>query len=660
MVADQLGRPFNKIDIQSSYFELGLTSHQLLRLAQEIRSTIDDGFSPASFFEYPTISSLISHLAKNYATIIDHLAIRNTNYPISELESENALITDNRASLPKKGFSNSDSTEGKISPIVFHNQTDRYKPFPLSDIQESFLSGRKLSSGGGVGCHIYLEMEMKDLSIYRLDMAWKRLVDYHEMLRAVILPNGQQKILKQTPPYEFRVIDLRLKSKMDQLEYLERLRERMSHKVYELDQWPLFEIRISNCPDKTIVHFSIDELIVDAFSLEMLFQQWWQLYKQPDFKFDKLKISFRDYILAIKKFEDSREYNNDLEFWLKKLENMPQGPQLPLKIKFDNPANPKNHLRIRLKGTLAKKEWTFLKKKVEALNVSPSVLLFNVFTEVLRHWCIEKTFSVIFTFFNRLIHPQLDQILGPFISTNIFVVGNRGECDFQRLMQDTQKVLFHDLGHSSVSGIRVLRELKKRRKISKSVSLPVVFTSLLGQKRPDGEESFLEKVSFSVTQTPQVYLDHQIYEYNGELRFSWDIAKNYYAPGVIDKLFSDYCRSLRILASNFDQWITEIWKPDVRRIRFLKKNSLKEENVNSIDRLPANLFSKAVLEDLKLEFYPNDRFKSFPLTDQQQAYAFGRSKYSANVSSQAYMCFEAENLKVKRLEKSVAKSNTSS
>ncbi len=635
LVADQLGKPIHKIDTQTGLFDMGLTSHHLLKVTQEIKNKIHNDFSPTSFFEYPTLSDLTSHLVNTYSSAVNRLQITKKKYQIRETNVKEI---------------DADSS-GKTLSII-RNQADRYKPFPLTDIQESFLSGRKLGSGGGVGCHVYFEIEFSGIDIYRLKKVWNRLIEYHEMLRAVISSNGQQKILKDTLPYEFKVIDLRRKSNSDQCKYLEKLRTKMSHKVYQPDQWPFFGIRISMCSDKQILHFSIDTMIADGFSLQMLFQQWQRAYQDPEWELPKINISFRDYTLAVKKFEDSTYYKKDLDYWVKKLENMPSGPLFPLKTRLDRPINDEKYTGIRLEGTLVKEEWQVLKKCGERLNVSPTVLLLNTFTEVLRVYCGQETFSVILTFFNRLLDPQLDRVLGPFISTNIFVAEEKEDRRFQETIQHNQKILFENLSHNYASGIRVLRELKKRRKISKTLSLPVVFTSLLGhEEKDDVGKRFLEKVSFSAAQTPQVYLDHQVREDKGALKFNWDVARGYYEPGLMDQIFSNYCRVLRMLATDFDRWKMEQWSSIVKKPPFLRRASLNEENGATSHKVPIDLLNKkAVEKDLQFKLFPDERFNTFPLTDQQQAYAFGRTKYGSKISIQLYMSFEVEGLDIIRLE----------
>ena len=54
-----------------------------------------------------------------------------------------------------------------------------------------------------------MELECVDVDLERLNLAWQRLIDRHDMLRAIVLPEGQQQVLERVPPYQIEVLDLR-------------------------------------------------------------------------------------------------------------------------------------------------------------------------------------------------------------------------------------------------------------------------------------------------------------------------------------------------------------------------------------------------------------------------------------------------------------------
>ncbi|MDD5271557.1 MAG: beta-ketoacyl synthase N-terminal-like domain-containing protein [Methylovulum sp.] len=502
-------------------------------------------------------------------------------------------------------------TDGQLLPVLKSDPAQRYQPFPLSDIQQAFLLGRKLGHADSqVGCHIYLEIDFAALDIYRLNQSWNRLLAYHDMLRAVFA-DGQQCVLAQIPHYLFKVIDLRRQGTQAQTDALDRLRLKMSHQVYQPEIWPLFEIRISLSQTGYRLHFSIDELIADATSVELLFQQWQQLYEQPETTLPNLELSFRDYMLAMQAFASSPRYRQDLGYWLDKLAVLPAGPQLPMTTR-------QSAERVRLAQTVAAPQWQTLKARASLLKVSPTALLLAVFSLILQSRSETPCFTLILTLFNRWgLHPQIGQVFAPFISTTLFAVEDSGGCSFEAFIGQIQANLFADLDHSSVSGIQALRELKHSKCLTDTPPLPVVFTSLLGTQSGRGSQSFLEQVGYCVTQTPQVLLDHQLYEQDGELRLSWDVANAYFPNTSMESLFADYGRLLAYLANAHVKW---------------------HEPIADLIRLA-----------LPFRACPSKQ-RVFALTDQQQAYAFAKSTYGAGISSQFYSCFEIEQLDVPRLQ----------
>jgi hypothetical protein len=128
-------------------------------------------------------------------------------------------------------------------PQLIPAPAERYQPFPLNDIQQAYWLGRGRNFEiGNVSTHVYLEIDGQDLDLQRLNLAWRQVIERHDMLRAIVQTNGQQKILEIVPPYEMAILDLRWSREEAIALQLATLRQRMSHQVRKPDQWPLFEI----------------------------------------------------------------------------------------------------------------------------------------------------------------------------------------------------------------------------------------------------------------------------------------------------------------------------------------------------------------------------------------------------------------------------------
>ncbi len=103
-----------------------------------------------------------------------------------------------------------------------------------------------------------------------------------------------------------------------------------------------------------------------------------------------------------------------------------------------------------------------------------------------------------------------------------------------------QQRLWEDLEHRDVSAMWVLRELARHG--PNGAAMPVVFTSALGvgdEVTDHRSQTFPERV-WGVSQTPQVWLDHQVMEHDGGLLLTWDAVAAVFRPGVLDAMFAAY------------------------------------------------------------------------------------------------------------------------
>ena len=90
-----------------------------------------------------------------------------------------------------------------------------------------------------------------DLDLVRVDRAFTRLVEHHEMLRAVLLPDGRQQVLAQTPPVVVPVLDLRHLVGGEQDRAVQQIRQHLDHQLVPLDRWPAFAL-VATLLDETV------------------------------------------------------------------------------------------------------------------------------------------------------------------------------------------------------------------------------------------------------------------------------------------------------------------------------------------------------------------------------------------------------------------------
>ncbi|BAU16014.1 amino acid adenylation domain-containing protein (plasmid) [Leptolyngbya sp. NIES-3755] len=447
-----------------------------------------------------------------------------------------------------------------IYPILPRIQSDpeqRYQPFPLNDIQEAYWIGRTRSfEMGNIAAHVYAEFDSSNLDLQRLNCAFQQLVVHHDTLRTIVLPDGQQQVLASVPPYEIHEWDLRGKSPDAVTTELAAIRQQLSHRVRQPDTYPLFEVSAARLDEQQIRLFlSFDNLLVDAASLALLLKQWQQLY-QKDTALPKLDLTFRDYVLALKTLEASEVYQRSLTYWQARIPQLPPAPELPLAI---SPTAIDAPRFVRRTATLPPEIWQQLKQRAVQAGLTASGILLAAYADVLATWSKTRHFTINLTTFNRLpLHPQVNDLVGDFTSLTLLAVDYRRSAPFQQRAQQLQHQLWQDLEHSAVSGVRVLRELSRAQAGSGRITMPVVFTSLLANPQMQDETAFatewLGKFVYSIAQTPQVWLDHQVYEEKGTLVFNWDAVEELFPDGMVDAMLTAYCRLLEDLATCDQPW----------------------------------------------------------------------------------------------------------
>lgn len=435
----------------------------------------------------------------------------------------------------------------------------RFDPFPLTEIQQAYWVGRSMAYElGDISIHAYIELDCQDLDWERLEHAWNRMIDRHDMLRAIILPDGQQQVLKSVPAYKFQKIDLCGSTPEGQAIELSNLREQLSHQVSPVDRWPAFDIRLAFWDHHlSRLFISMDLLHCDGGSLMLLIDEWIQCYQDPNKHFSPLELTYRDYVLAGTGLKESSIYQRAQEYWQKHVQSLPPMPDLPTM------QSPTGLTRTRFKHRSAQLEaetWKKLKFQAAQKGLTPSSVLLAAYSEVLAAWSKNPNFTVNVTLFNRLpLHPDINKIVGDFTSMILLESCNAALEPFEIRARKLQQQLWSDLEHRIVSGVQALRDLARLQGTSTSALMPVVFTSLLdlgsqGFRPPVVTLSQIGKVVYSVTQTPQVWLDHQVLEEDGALILNWDSVEEIFPPGLLDDMFTAYCELVQKLASDGDAW----------------------------------------------------------------------------------------------------------
>ncbi len=525
--SDVLGRAALTRD--ADFFTLGGHSLMATRITARLRETLGVDLPLAEFFAAPTVAEQATRLDSLGAT---SLTPGLTGDPVSGpvgTAPEDALV-------PDPGH--------------------WYDPFPLTDIQQAYWLGRQdRFELGNVASHVYLEMALADEDPARLEAAWNRLVRRHPMLRAVVDEDGRQRVLETVPDYAFPHTDLSDLSAPALDTALTDIRDTLSHRTVSGATWPLFAIQVSHLPGgHRRLHFSIDALIADAWSLSLLFDEWNALVTAPDTDLPPLAVTFRDVVVADLANRQGPTRTKALAYWRERAATLPPAPQLPLACAPRSLANPRF---VPWFSHLEPTAWARLQRRARARGITPSVALMTAFADVLATWSATPAFTLNLTLFQRPGgHPDVARVVGDFTTLTLLEVDGDSHARFVDRARTLQARLWHDLDHRAVSGVEVMREIGRAQGNPTAARMPIVFTSTLPL---EGAHDTTRLVPFgtldhAITQTPQVWMDCGAREHGGALIFGWNAVADLFPDGVLDAMFAVFRERVALLADDDGTW----------------------------------------------------------------------------------------------------------
>jgi pyochelin synthetase len=433
----------------------------------------------------------------------------------------------------------------------------RHEPFPLTDIQHAYWVGRTSAVElGGVSTHYYFELERAGLDPDRLAQSLRLVIARHDMLRAIIEADGRQRVLAHVPDFQIPVSDLRDLPPAQRSAELAAIRADLGHRAPQADTWPLLEVRVSLLPDDLVrLHLSVNLLVADAFSLALIFEDWRRYYVEPGISLGPLPLSYRDYVLANEQLRAGSRYRRAKDYWAERAGRLPPAPALPMARR---PADLAVTEFTGRSARLGNERWVCLKRVAAERGLTPSAVLMTAFADVLRAWSGQRHFTLNLTLFDRPpLHPRLGDIVGDFTSLTMLEVD--GDCaeTFAGRAAALQRQLMRDLEHSAYSGVRVLRDRARQAGGSQGAAMPVVFTSALAlskNENPALGRQFFGEFRYSISQTPQIWLDHQVSEERGQLLLNWDSVEALFPSKMLDDMFGTYCTLLDQLACDSFTW----------------------------------------------------------------------------------------------------------
>lgn len=424
--------------------------------------------------------------------------------------------------------------------------SDMSKPFALTPVQQAYWMGRQEDQPlGGNSCQVYMEFQGADLCPERLVLACNRLIERHPMLRAQFTDQGEQHVPANLRTFKLSVDDLRTHSAEQIAVRLNQHRDDYSHYCADINEgWPL-RVALSRLPGKSSrLHLNLDLLVADVLSISILLRDLAYYYQHDAPDLAPFTANFSQY-LQRHELESDKRQRTAQDYWKQRLPFLPGAPTLPLAQQPEKLTKP----RFTRRDYLVKNpQLAALENKAKKQGVTLATVFLTLYCEVLARWSENKHFLLNIPLFNRHeLVPSVSDMVADFTSLLLLEVDFRRPASFTERLQQLQSQLHRDITHADYSGVEVLRDLA-RADGTATRSAPVVFALNLGKPFVHDEaEKTLGQLGWMISQTPQVWIDHQSYPTREGLILNWDSVDALFPAGMVSALFNSWLARLHLL-----------------------------------------------------------------------------------------------------------------
>ncbi|MBT2541467.1 amino acid adenylation domain-containing protein [Streptomyces sp. ISL-44] len=413
--------------------------------------------------------------------------------------------------------------------------------FPLTTLQRAYLLGRSgIFEIGDVASHVYHEIE-GFWDVDRLEKALAAVIDAHSALRSRFCADDRQITENSWSRLRIPRLDLRSKSPEEQSRIRGELREERSHRVLPADRAPLLAVEVTVlADDRMVLHVSHDGLVMDGISMFLFFRAWWREYQGAGSGALE-ELPYEDYVTAVEAGRDRAPFRRSRDYWLARIDELAPHPDLPLRT---SPAALSSSRFSQRQVRLGREAWATLKERAADAGLTPSAVLLAAYAETLATWGAGARFTINTTVANRPpIHPRVFEAIGNFSDTLLVEAEVDRSLTFVERARVLQTRLRKDLDHRHFSGGQVMQELARRRGGVAGARMPFTFNSAIGHGNTEADGSALELFGpevFTVSQTPQVWLNAFAMEQHGGLVVQLDGIDELFPEGLLDAFTHGY------------------------------------------------------------------------------------------------------------------------
>ncbi len=415
--------------------------------------------------------------------------------------------------------------------IKWFNKYSKEK-LPLTPLQQAYLIGEDANCElGNINAHYYIEYECSKIDVSRMETVINQVIKKNDALRMVVLTEGFTYFFDEVPYYTLT------ECKTDDFQ----IRENMSHNLYKIGEWPMFKFLVNHRKDgMDVLHVSFDCIILDAWSAKEMMNQIFDLYNGKELFHSN--YTFKEYLRNIKCYLNNSKQNNEAkEYWNASAPLMPPAPHLKQICGYSDIKQPYFN---RIEYSFTKEETEKLYSMSRRNYFTPTAVICSVFLKTLSGFSDNKDITIDLTLYNRIpLNNNIDKVLGEFTNIGLISYYFDDGLVFEKEIRLIQKQFWKLLQYREYDGTKILPQLASYS--MNSAVMPIVYTSMLtGNVKTEMKNRNFREI-YSISQTPQVAIDHHVRDDLGYLKLSWDYVKGLFDERYIRQIFKKYISTIK-------------------------------------------------------------------------------------------------------------------
>lgn len=481
-----------KYSINSNFFEMGGDSLIAVKMLTLIKSKLGYELKISDIFNNVTVEKLANIIYKN-----------NQNKKVNNVKKQN----------------------------LYKSKDKNY--YKLTDIQHAYWVSRKgYFNSEKQPSNCYFEIESRSLDMKKLSKIINMLIKEHKMLRAYTTEDGTKQMILDKVYYDIVEKDISSFDFKNKENYLKYKRKELLSEIKDVSKWPSFTIEVTKISfEKSIIHICFDNIFLDALSVGFILNRINELYVNIN--------SVNKFKRNISMIDSLEKHDKDKSYWKEKLKYIYDSPNIA------KMSNDKNSFEFkRLYHLFDISDYNRLKRMSSDYNLTISNIILSAFSEILHIWSKDDNYTInITTIENTLERYDFMGEIGDYTSTFLNSISYEKEVSFYDRTKKIQESMLKNMEHLSYSGVDVIRDLNKEYK---NMPMPVVYTSTIGVIN-NIDTKGIGEIVYSITQTPNVYLDCQVSFVEGRLMLNWDYLSSAFDGADIESKFEMFINLIKLI-----------------------------------------------------------------------------------------------------------------